>query len=255
MSIVCIAYLHYVFTCHCSPPNFVCTLCLSSIICVYSWRVSSQNGLYPLLSIWDKLLICKGNKKMCDNFDHNFRNISLYINELCVIRNALFCTIRWYPYFKKFQKWRLTRFAMKIFNKILFAPSAILLVCEWRCRIHHYSLYLSTRAAQSIFSRALSRSWWCPPVLSFHFWSSSKYSFLISGFFACIRAYTEYGNRSCMAREGKLSGGRSPANLSRWTSATFSSVFLWRVRKKKNSDWRSRRRKMEEISSQRNLSH
>ena len=45
------------------------------------WRVSSQNALYPFWSIWD--LSCwnikKNNKKICNTFDHNFKNIPLYI--------------------------------------------------------------------------------------------------------------------------------------------------------------------------------
>ena len=48
------------------------------------WRVSSQNGLYPVWSIWDIWdLSCweyqEHNKKICNTFDHNFKNIPVYI--------------------------------------------------------------------------------------------------------------------------------------------------------------------------------
>ena len=51
---------------------------------VYIWRVSSQNGLTPFWSIWDIWdLSCwnikKNNKKICNTFDNNFKNIPLYI--------------------------------------------------------------------------------------------------------------------------------------------------------------------------------
>ena len=42
--------------------------------------------------------------------------IYLYIFELGIIGKVLFCITRWCPCFKKLQKWRLTRFAMKLFR-------------------------------------------------------------------------------------------------------------------------------------------
>ena len=50
-----------------------------------------------------KLLKYKeNNKKICNTFDHNFKNIPLY-NDKGIIRNALFSIIRWYPYSKNFK--------------------------------------------------------------------------------------------------------------------------------------------------------
>ena len=45
------------------------------------WRASPQNGLTPFLSIWDiiNLKYKENNKKICNTFDHNFKNIPLYI--------------------------------------------------------------------------------------------------------------------------------------------------------------------------------
>ena len=53
-----------------------------TFICI--WRVSSQNVLYPFWSnlryLRFKLLKYKeNNKKICNTFDHNFKNIPLYI--------------------------------------------------------------------------------------------------------------------------------------------------------------------------------
>ena len=45
-----------------------------------------------------KLLKYKENKKICNTFDHNFKNIPLYIR-----RKVLFCSIRWCPYSKNFK--------------------------------------------------------------------------------------------------------------------------------------------------------
>ena len=62
-----------------------------------------------------KLLKYKeNNKKMCNTFDHDFKNIPLYNNEKDIIRRVLFCIIRWCPYFKNVKR-RLTRFAIKLF--------------------------------------------------------------------------------------------------------------------------------------------
>ena len=45
---------------------------------MYIWRVSSQNGLYPFWLIWDIWdLNCWNIKKICNTFDHNFKNIPL----------------------------------------------------------------------------------------------------------------------------------------------------------------------------------
>ena len=50
-----------------------------------------------------KLLKYKeNNKKICNTFDHNFKNIPLY-HEKGIIRKVLFCIIRWCPYFKNFK--------------------------------------------------------------------------------------------------------------------------------------------------------
>ena len=47
-----------------------------------------------------KLLKYKeNNKKICNTFDHNFKNIPLY-NEKGIIRKVLFCIIRLCPYLK-----------------------------------------------------------------------------------------------------------------------------------------------------------
>ena len=51
-----------------------------------------------------KLLKYKeNNKKICNTFDLNFKNIPLYYNEQCIIRKELFCIIGWCPYFKNFK--------------------------------------------------------------------------------------------------------------------------------------------------------
>ena len=42
----------------------------------------------------------ENNKNICNTFDHNFKNIPLYINEQCIIRKVLFGIIRWCPYLK-----------------------------------------------------------------------------------------------------------------------------------------------------------
>ena len=57
-------------------------------------------GQFEIFEIFQKLLKYKeNNKKICNTFDHNFKNIPLY-NEQCIIRKVLFCIIRWCPYFK-----------------------------------------------------------------------------------------------------------------------------------------------------------
>ena len=51
-----------------------------------------------------KLLKYKeNNKKICNTFDQNFKNIPLYNNEKGIIRKVLFCIIPWCPYFKNFK--------------------------------------------------------------------------------------------------------------------------------------------------------
>ena len=49
-----------------------------------------------------KLLKYKeNNKKICNTFDHNFKNIPFKIyNEKGIIKKVLFCIIQWCPYFK-----------------------------------------------------------------------------------------------------------------------------------------------------------
>ena len=90
---------------------------------MYMWRVSSQNALYPFWSIWDIWdLSCWNIKKIIRKFVILLiitPKYSFIYNEQCIIRKVLFCIIRWCPYFKKCQKWRLTRFAIKLFMYIL----------------------------------------------------------------------------------------------------------------------------------------
>ena len=63
----------------------------------YIWQVSSQNWLYLFLSIWD---ICDWR---CWNIKKIIRKFAILLifryNELGNIRMALFCIIRWCPYF------------------------------------------------------------------------------------------------------------------------------------------------------------
>ena len=58
-------------------------------LCMNIWWVSSQNGLTPFWSnlryLWFKLLKYKENKKICNTFDHNFKNIPLYT---CIMRKV-----------------------------------------------------------------------------------------------------------------------------------------------------------------------
>ena len=43
----------------------------------------------------------ENNKKFCNTFDHNFKNIPLYkYNEKGIIKKVLFCNIQWRPYFE-----------------------------------------------------------------------------------------------------------------------------------------------------------
>ena len=59
-----------------------------------------------------KLLKYKdNNKKNCNTFDHNFKNIPLYIMR----KVSLEGTILFYTMVPLLQKWRLTRFAIKLF--------------------------------------------------------------------------------------------------------------------------------------------
>ena len=114
----------------------------------YTWRVSSQHGLYPFWSIWDiylrlKLLISIkwNNKKMCGTFDHNLKYIPLYVmSYIGIIRKALFCIRRWWPHFE-LKKWRLTRFAMKLSSYLRNKPMKFLMSCSkchWYLQEHNY---------------------------------------------------------------------------------------------------------------------
>ena len=48
-----------------------------------------------------KLLKYKeNNKKICNTFDNNFKNIPKLYNEKGIIRKVLFCIIQWCPYLK-----------------------------------------------------------------------------------------------------------------------------------------------------------
>ena len=114
---------------------FFKTLCYTTAIYCYIWRVSSQNGLYPFLVnlryLRFKLLKYKGNnKKICNTFDHNFKNIPYICNEKGIIRKLSFCIIRYCPYFKNCQKWRLTRFAIKTLHTCI----CFCYVCKWCMR-------------------------------------------------------------------------------------------------------------------------
>ena len=77
-----------------------------------------------LVNLRFKLLKYKeNNKKMCNTFDDNFKNIPLYYNEKGIIRKVLFCIIRWCPYFKNVKKMALNPFcdkALHLFLVILF---------------------------------------------------------------------------------------------------------------------------------------
>ena len=65
-------------------------------------RLMEIHSNSPKLYYGFKLLKYKeNNKKMCNTFDHNFKNIPLYIyTEKGIIRKVIFCIIRWCPYFK-----------------------------------------------------------------------------------------------------------------------------------------------------------
>ena len=70
-----------------------------------------------LVNLRFKLLKYKeNNKKICNTFDHNFKNIPLYIMRKVSLERYYICIIRWYPYFKNVKKWCLTRFAIKLFK-------------------------------------------------------------------------------------------------------------------------------------------
>ena len=58
-----------------------------------------------------KLLKYKENKKICNTFDHNFKNIPLYMTTVSLERYYFVL----YNGALKFQKWRLTHFAIKLF--------------------------------------------------------------------------------------------------------------------------------------------
>ena len=61
-----------------------------------------------------KLLKYKeNNKKICNNFDHNFKKYSFIYNEQCIITKVLFCIIRWCPYFKNVKNMALNAFCDK----------------------------------------------------------------------------------------------------------------------------------------------
>ena len=57
-----------------------------------------------------KLLKYKGNKKICNTFDHNFKNIPLYMRKVSL---DLFSIIRWCLYFNKMSKMTLNSFCDK----------------------------------------------------------------------------------------------------------------------------------------------
>ena len=60
----------------------------------------------------------ENNKKICTTFHHNFKNIPLYIMRKGSLERYYFvlydCALP-----QKFQKWRLSRFAIKLFNYLL----------------------------------------------------------------------------------------------------------------------------------------
>ena len=61
-----------------------------------------------------KLLKYKeNNKKICNTFDHNFKNIPLYIMSNVSLERYYF--VVYDGALKKCQKWRLTCFAIKLF--------------------------------------------------------------------------------------------------------------------------------------------
>ena len=72
-----------------------------------------------------KLLKYKeNNKTICSTFDHITSKIFLYnYNEKGIIRKVLFCINTMVPLLKNYQKWRLTRFAIKLFNIFLDVPT------------------------------------------------------------------------------------------------------------------------------------
>ena len=63
-----------------------------------------------------KLLKYKeNNKKICNTFDHNFKNIPLYIMRKVSLEKGIILYYTIVPLLQKFQKWRLSRFAIKLF--------------------------------------------------------------------------------------------------------------------------------------------
>ena len=73
--------------------------------------------LVNLIYLRFKLLKYKeNNKNICDTFDHNFKNIPLYLMSFVSFERHYFVLYDGVLTLKM-SKWRLTRFAMKLFNK------------------------------------------------------------------------------------------------------------------------------------------
>ena len=91
-------------------------------------RVSSQNGLTPFWSIWDIWDLSywnkENNKKICNTFVHNFKNIPLYIMRKVLLERYYFVLYDG----ALGQKWRLTRFAIKTLQIYLYQQNEIKLL-------------------------------------------------------------------------------------------------------------------------------
>ena len=73
-----------------------------------------------------KLLKYKeNNKKICNTFDHNFKNIPLYIMRKVSLERYYFVVYTIVPLLQKFQKRRLSRFAIKLFI-YLYMPFSLI---------------------------------------------------------------------------------------------------------------------------------
>ena len=68
----------------------------------------------------------ENNKKICNTFDHNFKNIPLYIMRKVSLERYYFVLYDC-AFLQKFQKWRLSRFAIKLFISIMMIK--MLIIC------------------------------------------------------------------------------------------------------------------------------
>ena len=104
-----------------------------------------NSSLVNLRYLRFKLLKYKeNNKKICNTFDHNFKNIPLYIMRKVSLERYYFvlydCALT-----SKFQKWRLSRFAIKLFkyhSKPFFItiPKGLIGKLHYVFKFHAYSV-------------------------------------------------------------------------------------------------------------------